>query len=204
MQSDFKPLDRLVYIIDKLLAPDGCPWDREQTVDSVSRMLHEEVCEMLDEVQSGVHEKLADEIGDIFVGVVFLAKIAEKEKRFLWSDPLSMACEKLVRRHPHIFENYQELSSEQVEKRWAEVKAKEKTHVARKTYFDSIASSLPALAMMQKLVAVEPERVHIPVESEQERVGQRLTEVILEAQKAGIDAEFALRSFFNKCRTLAD
>lgn len=206
--DDFRAL---VAIIDRLLGPDGCPWDREQTVLSLSHMVLEEVCEVVDTLSDADTERLADELGDLIVGTIFLAKVAEKEKRFPWERPYQKAAAKLVRRHPHIFTESEKLGTAQaVEKRWDEIKATEKEHAERKSRFDGIPKSLPALAMMQKLLIKAKKDPKLNraaksfikerLENEEEDLGRRIAKLILEAESKGIRAEHALRRFFAACR----
>lgn len=206
--NDFRDL---VAIIDRLLGPDGCPWDKEQTVLSISHMVLEEVCEVIDTIRDAEPEKLADELGDLILGAIFLAKAAEKEDRFSWERPFQKAAAKLIRRHPHIFAEEAKLTTPKaVEKRWDEIKATEVEHAGRTSRFDGIPKSLPALAMMQKLIAkvkkapslngVAEDLMQKPCDSEEEELGRRMTQLILEADAKGIQAEAALRAFFSSCR----
>ena len=103
----------LIRVIDRLLGPDGCPWDKEQTVFSLSHMVLEEVCEVIDTLRDAEPERLADELGDLIIGAMFLAKAAEKEHRFAWERPFQKATEKLIRRHPHIFTEDQKITTVQ-------------------------------------------------------------------------------------------
>lgn len=200
----------LVEVIDRLLGPEGCPWDKEQTVLSLSHMILEEVCEVIDTLQEADAEKLASELGDLMIGAIFLAKAAEKEGRFPWAIPFQKGAEKLVRRHPHIFADEKLTTAKEVERRWDEIKATEAEHLARKSRFDGIPRSLPALAMMQKLLtkakkapslyrSVE-DLVQHPRENDEEDLGRRMVQLIMEAEEKGIQAEHALRTFFTSCR----
>jgi tetrapyrrole methylase family protein/MazG family protein len=206
-EDDFRTL---VGIIDRLLGPDGCPWDKEQTVHSLAHMVLEEVCEVIDTLQETETEKLADELGDLINGAIFLAKAAEKENRFSWGVPFQKAAEKLVRRHPHIFADEKLTTTKAVEKRWDEIKATEVEHAGRKSRFDGIPKSLPALAMMQKLMTkvkkvpllhgVVEEFVQKHRDNEEEDIGRRMAQLVIEAEEKGIQAEQALRGFFSSCR----
>lgn len=211
MSSEQDAFRKLVEIIDRLLAPDGCPWDQEQTVLSLSRMLLEEVCETIDTIRDPSHEKFADELGDVFVTALFLAKAAQKEKRYFWSRPFEKGIEKLIRRHPHIFGDAQKLTCPQeVVVQWEAIKAKEPEHQHRKSRFDGISRSLPALPMMQKLVGKLAKCPHIkdkaiafldtPKKSKEDEIARRLTQIILEADESGVHVEESLRGFFNQFR----
>jgi uncharacterized protein YabN with tetrapyrrole methylase and pyrophosphatase domain len=211
MSSNGHSFDKLIEVIDHLLGPDGCPWDQEQTVLSLSRMILEEVCETIDTIRDPNPEKLADELGDLFVSALFLAKVAEKEGRFSWSLPFTKAVEKLIRRHPHIFGKESKISCPKaVEARWDEVKATESEHQSRRSRFDGIARSLPSLAMVQKLVSKARKIPHLQAVAEkiveqtgedaEEDLGRKITQLVLEADKKGIQAEEALRRYFFSCK----
>ncbi len=202
----------LIAVIDRLLADDGCPWDREQTTFTLSPMLLEEVCETIDSVRDEDAEHLADELGDLFVGAIFFAKAAQKEGRFDWEEPFKKGREKLIRRHPHIFKDATNLTSEQVKEQWEELKKKEPTHVRRKSHFEGVPASLPGLAMMQKLLVKtkkHPEVLrHLETcvkhaqhqKNSEEVLGAQLAELVLKAEAQGIQAEQALRRFYSTCR----
>ena len=201
----------LIRVIDRLLGPDGCPWDKEQTVLSLSHMVLEEVCEVIDTLRDAEPERLADELGDLIIGAMFLAKAAEKEHRFAWERPFQKATEKLIRRHPHIFTEDQKITTvQEVEKQWDEIKSTEAEHLGRKSRFDGIPRSLPSLSMMQKLLGKTKKSVplHQTIQNliekecpeEDEDIARRITAHILEAEEKGIQAEQALRIFFATCR----
>src|SRR6266542_3604606 len=95
--------DRLVEIMARLRAPGGCPWDREQTFDSIKPYTLEETYEVMDAIDRRDFEGLAEELGDLVLQVVFFAQMASEENRFSISDSLDAINEKLVRRHPHVF-----------------------------------------------------------------------------------------------------
>lgn len=201
----------LVEIIDRLLAPEGCPWDREQTVLSLCHMLLEEACEVIDVIRDRDPTSLADELGDVITVALFLAKAAQKENRFSWYEPFSKSVEKLLRRHPHIFGDQEKLpSSQAVMEQWEQLKAKEPGHVDRKSRFDGIPKSLPALAMMQKLLdklqrepalhSFSDTFLHTARNDDEEEFARQLTCLVVEGEKRGIQAEAALRRFFGVYR----
>src|SRR3954469_23417693 len=94
---------RLVAIMQRLLAPDGCPWDREQSFASLRRYVLEEACEVIDAIDTGDRKHLEDELGDLLLQVVFLAELGRGANAFGPDDVIASICEKLVRRHPHVF-----------------------------------------------------------------------------------------------------
>jgi MazG family protein len=142
--------DRLVEIMAALRAPGGCPWDREQTIDSLKPFVLEETYEVLEAIDRHDHAALCEELGDFVFEAVFLAQLEAEAGHFTIADSLQRASDKLVRRHPHVFrrdEGEAPLNSPaQVRVRWEEVKAQERAAAAEpKTLLSGIARALPAL-----------------------------------------------------------
>ena len=96
-------IDRLLEIMRRLRAPDGCPWDREQTFRTIAPYTIEEACEVADAIERGAMDELADELGDLLLQVVYYARIAEEDGTFAWPDVVSAISDKMLRRHPHVF-----------------------------------------------------------------------------------------------------
>ena len=150
-------LPRLVTIMARLLAPDGCPWDREQTLDSLRPFLVEEAYEVLDAMERGDAADHCEELGDLLMQVVFQAAIRQGEGAFAIDDVVAGICDKLERRHPHIFGAGDQLTtSAEVLTQWEAIKAKEKAAAAAKTggpprTLAGVPRSLPALARATKL-----------------------------------------------------
>jgi MazG family protein len=117
---------RLVEIMSRLRAPGGCPWDREQTFDSIKPYTLEETYEVLDAVDRGDWEELRAELGDFMLQAVFFAQMASEEKLFDIGDSLDTINEKLIRRHPHVFADETAETGDDVKKRWDEIKAEER------------------------------------------------------------------------------
>jgi MazG family protein len=121
--------DRLVEIMDALRAPDGCPWDREQTLASLRPFVLEETYEVLEAIESGSPASLCEELGDYLYEAVFLAQISEEAGDFTIGDAIDAICDKLVRRHPHVFARQQgedAITTGQVIERWETMKARER------------------------------------------------------------------------------
>ena len=118
--------ERLVEIMARLRAPDGCPWDREQTFDSIKPYLLEETYEVLDSIDARDWNGLADELGDLILQAVFFAQMASEEGKFTIRESLDAINEKLVRRHPHIFADGDAKTADEVKTRWDEIKDGEK------------------------------------------------------------------------------
>ena len=121
---------RLIEIMATLRGPDGCPWDREQTIDSLKPFVLEETYEVLEAIDRHDHEALAEELGDFIFEAVFLAQLEAEAGRFEIADSLKQVADKLVRRHPHVFARDQGEpaldSAGQVRVRWEEIKAQER------------------------------------------------------------------------------
>ncbi len=151
--TEYQEIWALIETIDTLLGPHGCPWDRDQTLLSLKKSVLEEVCEVIDAIHEGKSEEIADELGDLIINCIFLAKVAEKEKHCVWLEPFTKAKEKLVRRHPHIFakEKPAVTTSEEVIKQWEEIKKEEKKGWERSSVEDGIPVSLPGIVRLQKL-----------------------------------------------------
>ena len=126
-KQDRKELfDRFCNIIEKLRAPDGCPWDRKQTAESLKKSLLEECNEALEAIDKKDDENLCEELGDVLLVVGMIARIKEEEGKFNVSDVLSGVNDKLIRRHPHVFGDAKASSPEEVLKLWNQVKEEEK------------------------------------------------------------------------------
>jgi MazG family protein len=144
---------RLVDIMSTLRGPGGCPWDREQTIDSLKPFVLEETYEVLDAIDRGDHAALREELGDHVFEAVFLAELEAEAGRFTIADSLDNVADKLVRRHPHVFQRDAAasgpISADEVKVRWEEIKAQERVPTARstrrKTLLSGIAPTLPAL-----------------------------------------------------------
>lgn len=139
---------RLVELMQRLLADDGCPWDREQTVESLRKYVLEEACEVIDAIDSGERAALREELGDLLLQVVFLGELARKEGAFGPDDVVQGIVEKLVRRHPHVFGDVEVSGSREVLQNWEKIKATEKKG---RPLLDSVPRSLPALTRAQRI-----------------------------------------------------
>jgi XTP/dITP diphosphohydrolase len=194
-------LQRLVEVMNTLRSPGGCPWDAEQTHESLLKYLLEESYEFVDAVQAGNRVDMREELGDVLLQVYFHARMAEEHP----TDPFSIEdiaqgiADKLIRRHPHVFAGVEVRDSQEVLENWEELKKKEK---GRTSPLDGVAMSQPALPLVEKLlyraekynVAVStPNTVSIDGIANEGAVGQALLAVIAWAHANGIDAEAALR-----------
>jgi len=144
--------DRLVAIMARLRSPDGCPWDREQTHQSLKPYLLEETCEVLDAIDEGIDAELAEELGDVLLQVVFHAQIASETNRFAIEDVAGAIADKLIRRHPHVFGDAIANTPEEVLVNWNAIKNQEKADKNRKTSaLDGVPRHLPALLRARRI-----------------------------------------------------
>lgn len=148
--ADLGEFQTLVSIVSRLRAPGGCPWDREQTHESLKRQLLEECYEALEAIDQGSPPLLAEELGDILVQVAFHADIAREAGDFTLADVLTAINGKLVRRHPHVFGDTSVSDAREVELNWEQLKAAERAQQGvRKSPVDGIPNALPALSYSQ-------------------------------------------------------
>jgi tetrapyrrole methylase family protein / MazG family protein len=133
---------RLIEIMRRLRAPDGCPWDREQTHESLRTYLIEETYEVLDTIDRQHYEELKKELGDLLLHIVFHAQLAAEEQLFSIQDVMREISDKLIRRHPHVFGDSKVDSSDEVLKQWEQLKLKERI---RPRLLDGVPKAQPAL-----------------------------------------------------------
>jgi MazG family protein len=149
MSSAGTRLDDLIRIMATLRGPDGCPWDRVQTLATLRPFLLEETYEALEALDTGNQPALCEELGDLLFEIVFLARIAEEQGDFTMADAIDGVAAKLVRRHPHVFGDAARLSeADQVRGRWEELKAAERAGSGQrevKTLLSGVPITLPAL-----------------------------------------------------------
>lgn len=135
--------EKLVAIMRRLRAPDGCPWDLEQTFTSIKPYTLEETYEVLDAIDRKDWLDLADELGDLVLQVVFFAQMAAEAGHFSIDDSLDAINQKLIRRHPHVFADETAATGEDVKKRWDEIKAQERARKPESTTGQGLLGSVP-------------------------------------------------------------
>ena len=145
----------LVEVMARLRAPNGCPWDREQTHATLKPYLIEETYEALEEIDIGDDDELCKELGDVLLQVVFHAQIAAEENRFGIEEVARAIVDKLIRRHPHVFADVEVDGSEQVLQNWEQIKKQERQEQGEATpsLLDGIPKQLPALMRAQRMQA---------------------------------------------------
>ena len=195
-------LQRLVAVMDSLRSPGGCPWDAEQTHESLVKYLLEESYEFIDTVDAKDREGMREELGYVLLQVYFHSRIAEDHPTdpFSIEDVARSIADKLIRRHPHVFEGLEVSGTDEIIDNWEEIKAKEK---GRTSALDGVALAQPALPLVEKLL-YRAEKYKVPVTlkkyaSDQpatnESVGEALASIIAWARDNEIDPENALRLY---------
>jgi tetrapyrrole methylase family protein/MazG family protein len=151
--STGQKFEQLVAIMDRLRSPGGCPWDREQSFDTIKPYLLEETYEVMEAIDARDWKELAEELGDLMLQSVFFAQMASEEGHFNISDSLDAINQKLIRRHPHVFADSKADTADDVKKRWDEIKAEEKIEKkkAPKPLLESVPRALPALVEAQQI-----------------------------------------------------
>ena len=151
MENVSRAFGELVDIIAKLRGDDGCPWDKQQTNDTLKPGLIEEAYEVLDAIDEANDEKFAEELGDLLMQVLLNAQIAEDEGRFSIRGVIQKISDKLRRRHPHVFGNTRVSDTQEVMENWETIKSKEHANRDRKSLMDGIPSHLPSLMESRKI-----------------------------------------------------
>ena len=150
MNNELDGFKRLMELMRRLRGPDGCPWDAEQTHESLKRYLLEETYEVMEAIDAGSPEMLKEELGDLLLQPVFHAVIAEEKGEFSMNEVLRILCEKLIRRHPHVFADLEVNDVDQLIANWERIKKKEKGD-ERRSALSGVPSHLPALLRAQKI-----------------------------------------------------
>lgn len=186
----------VVAVMDRLRSPGGCPWDAQQTHESLVPYLLEEAHEAIEALESGDADHMREELGDLLLQVAFQARVAEEHptEPFDIDDVAGSLVEKLVRRHPHVFSDVEAQTPDDVEANWETIKAAEKEH--RMHPLEGVPLSLPALARAEKYVSRLDKAGRSQLLDEAESagdVGAQLLSLVRRARSAGVDAEGALR-----------
>jgi XTP/dITP diphosphohydrolase len=145
MQEKLKAFERLLVIMDELR--ENCPWDKKQTLESLRHLTIEETYELCDAILEKDMEGIKGELGDLFLHLVFYAKIASETKHFDVADVLNGVCEKLIHRHPHIYGDVKVENEEDVKRNWEQLKLKE----GKKSVLQGVPASLPALVKATRI-----------------------------------------------------
>jgi XTP/dITP diphosphohydrolase len=193
-------LQRLVEVMDRLRSPGGCSWDAEQTHESLIKYLLEESYEFIDAIETDDRAGMREELGDVLLQVYFHSRIAQDHPTdpFSIEDVARAIADKLISRHPHVFDNLAVSGTEEIIENWEAIKAREK---GRTSAIDGIAMAQPALPLVAKILyRAEKYKVDLDVNSyssntaTEKSVGEALASVIAWAHENGIDPENALRA----------
>lgn len=206
-QNRMTAIEELCQTVARLRAPDGCPWDQEQTHQTLTRCLIDECSELLDTIDRNDLPHMREELGDVLVQVVFHAQLADERGEFNFADVAREINAKLVRRHPHVFGTDKLQTSAQVIEKWEAIKAGEKaaTGKTEAQVFKELPPRLPAL-MYAEAIDRQIEKKSLPAvafdgaavkglaaELDAETAGRKLFELAAACRLRGIDAEAALR-----------
>ena len=191
-------LDELIATLEKLRAPGGCAWDREQSHASLVQYLIEETHELVDAIEAGDDAELIEELGDVLYQVLFHADIAAEEGRFTLEDVAAHMTQKMVGRHPHVFGDEADKTADEVVALWDERKKIEKP--GRTSVLDGIPQGMPSLALADKIlgraakvgILEETDDAPLPIDNEEE-LGGLLLAIVASAKAGGLDAERSLR-----------
>ena len=193
-------LQRLVEVMDRLRSPGGCAWDAEQTHESLIKYLLEESYEFIDAIETDDRAGMREELGDVLLQVYFHSRIAQDHPTdpFSIEDVAGAIADKLISRHPHVFENLEVSGTDEIIENWEAIKAREK---GRTSAIEGIAMSQPALPLVAKILyRAEKYNVDLHVDqfatekATEKSVGEALASVIAWAHENGIDPESALRA----------
>ena len=191
-------MERLLETMRRLRAPDGCPWDKEQTHESLRPYLLEEAAEAVDAISSGDDAAITDELGDVLLQVAFHAVIAEADGRFDYADIEAAIVAKLIRRHPHVFADVRVENADEVLTNWRAIKAAEKG--GETSPAERVPRALPALMraheLGRKLGWAQGSKEEVVKSADKlvdKEVGELLLVVVDYARAAGVNPELALR-----------
>ena len=198
-QSSF---DRLLSIMDRLRSE--CPWDQEQTMESLSHLTIEETYELIDAILNKNMDEIKGELGDLLLHIVFYSKIASETNDFNINDVINSICEKLIERHPHVYGNDVAKTEEEVKKNWEKIKLNN----GRKSVLEGVPKSLPAMVKATRVqekargVGFDWENVNQGFEKVKEEFTELHDEVIIKNNKTKVEKEFGdvLFSLINYAR----
>lgn len=190
MKDKLKAFERLLIIMDELRTQ--CPWDKKQTFQTLRKLTIEETYELADAILDNDTKGIEEEVGDLMLHMVFYSKIGEEQGAFDIADALNGICEKLIRRHPHIYSDVKVTSEEDVKRNWEQLKLKE----GKKSILEGLPKSLPALVKAYRMqektkqVGFEWENAEQVWEKVREEIGELEEVVATRAGKDRIEDEF--------------
>lgn len=197
--------DDLVKIVELLRAPGGCPWDREQTHDSIKRNLVEEGYELIEAIDGGKPEKIADESGDLLLQVVFHAVIGKEFGEYEINDVTDAICRKLIHRHPHVFGDTEVSGSGEVLKNWDAIKRADRGQAKIADELRGVSKYLPSLMRAEKIQKKAEKAGYAPTcrtECDEkltpDKCGKMLFDAADKCRRSGVDPELALAAYTEK------
>ncbi len=184
MDKKLKAFERLLIIMDELR--EQCPWDKKQTIKSLRKLTIEETYELADAITNNNYDEIKEELGDLIMHIVFYAKIGSEKQKFDIADVINNVCEKLIRRHPHIYGDTKVETAEDVKKNWEKIKLNENKN---KTVLGGVPRSLPAII---KAIRLQEKARGVGFDWEKkeqvwEKVNEELNELIAETKEQNND-----------------
>lgn len=195
MKNDMKKIRRLIAV---LRGPNGCAWDRKQTLRTLAPMLIEEAHELVEAIESGSRRGFQEEIGDLMFLVMTLVDVAESRRWTTESDIIRSTAEKYISRHPHVFQTRQQLTPDDILKRWERRKS-----AASGGVMGSVPEGLPALYRAKRIyekaarlgkIRMKKQKPGRKSPGDEQRIGRRLLALVRQAMQKQVDPEAALRS----------
>ena len=191
-----KDFDQLVEIMKKLRSDEGCPWDREQTLESLKPFLIEECYEVVEALESGYSETLKEELGDLLFQIIFIAQVGNEQGTFNIEEILQKINQKMIRRHPHVFSDKKEIDKKAVLVQWEQIKQQEKKGktITKNSILDGIPKALPLLILAHRIqervsrVGFDWEKKEDVMEKVEEELAE-LKEVLDKNNKIAIEEE---------------
>lgn len=198
----------ILRIMDALLSPDGCPWDKEQTHESLRTTMIEEAYEAVDAINNDDTDSLYDELGDVLFQVVFHSAIGKRHGEFDINDVTDAIGHKLIERHPHVFSNEYCDNSEETKQLWERMKAKKRGYTNPAEALKNITYGLPALLkcakMLNKTNVLNLKKPDLKFgDTDEDSIGKKLYEIVAKAAELSIDPESALQKVINQYITKA-
>lgn len=193
----------LVEIIEKLRSPGGCPWDREQTHESIRNSMIEEAYELVEAIDKGVPEKIADESGDVLLQVVLHAQIGKDNGEYDINDVTDMISRKMIHRHPHVFGDVSVSGSDEVLTNWDAIKREDREQTSIADELRGVSAYIPTL-MRAKKIAKKAKKAGYDHKGQEfsavteDDFGKLLFDMAVAAGERGIDPEVALSGYINK------
>ncbi len=192
-------IEDLRNIIRILRSENGCPWDREQTHESIIPGFIEETYEVVEAIERKDADMLREELGDVLLQIVFHCQIEEEQGGMSFNDAVTEVCRKMIVRHPHVFGDVTADTSEEVLKNWDKIKAETKHQKSLNERLESIAKPMPALMRTQKVIhKTAKEGIDIKgqyLDGAEGDAGKALFDAVAKCEALGLDAETVLRHY---------